>query len=407
VSPAPPSAHAWDGGTRGWDVYYGVVLAGVLALVIVVQAQDDLSVAQRVIACAALAALAPWYLLHRRTVLYGDAGLARGLIYLAGLWVLFTIASSQGYVEPWVLLALCPQCFWAVPFRWAVGAIVVLSLTPLGVALVTGHSSRGELDTLAVAAALTAAFSVAFGLWVYRIINQSDDRASLISELGQTRAELAQANRRAGVLAERQRLSGEIHDTVAQGFTSIIMLLQAADADVGREPAAAREHLALALQTARENLAEARALVAALAPAGLEPGALDGALRRLTAAVPGHLGPPASFEVTGQAVPLPRPAEVMLLRVGQEALANVRQHAQARHVQVRLRYGAGQVGLEVTDDGAGFDPGQPGGGYGLPGMRARAGEAGGRLEVRSSPGSGTTVSVVVPLDAPGAQAGTP
>ena len=71
-------------------------------------------------------------------------------------------------------------------------------------------------------------------MWVFRIIDQSYERASLISELGQTRAELAQANRKAGVLAERQRLSGEIHDTVAQGFTSIIMLLQAADADVGR-----------------------------------------------------------------------------------------------------------------------------------------------------------------------------
>ena len=123
--------------------------------------------------------------------------------------------------------------------------------------------------------------------------------------------------------------------------------------------------------------------------------------------MPGHLGPPASFEVTGQAVPLPRAAEVMLLRVGQEALANVRQHARARHVQVRLRYGEGQVALEVSDDGVGFDPGPPGGGYGLPGMRARAGEAGARLELRSSPGCGTTVSVVVPVDTPGTQAGTP
>ena len=191
-----------------------------------------------------------------------------------------------------------PQCFLAVPFRWAVGAIVVFNVTPVVVALITGPGP-GELTSLIASGVLTVAFSVMFGLWVFRIIAQSYDRASLISELGQTRAELAQANRRAGVLAERQRLSGEIHDTVAQGFTSIIMLLQAADADVEREPAAAREHLALALQTARENLAEARALVAALAPAGLEPGALDGALRRLTDAVPGHLGPPASFEVTG------------------------------------------------------------------------------------------------------------
>jgi signal transduction histidine kinase len=407
--PAIPSAlggHAWDGGARGWDVYYGVVLVGVLILVIAVEAEQNRSAANLAVSCGALAAMAPWYALNRNFLHYGEDSLARGLIYLAGLWILFIVASSQGYIETWVLLAVGPQCFLAVPFRWAVGAIVVFNATPVVEALITGPGP-GELTTLIASGVLTAAFSVMFGLWVFRIIAQSYERASLISELGQTRAELAQANRRAGVLAERQRLSGEIHDTVAQGFTSIIMLLQAADADVQREPAAAREHLALALHTARENLAEARALVAALAPAGLEPGALDGALRRLTDAVPGQLGPPVSFEVTGQAVPLPRPAEVMLLRVAQEALANVRQHAQARQVQVGLRYGEGQVGLEITDDGVGFDPGQPPGGYGLPGMRARAEEAGGRLEVRSSPGRGTTVSVVVPVDVPGAQAGTP
>ena len=387
-------------------MYYGLILVGVLALVIAVQAQQDRPAADLAVSCGALAAMAPWYALNRRTLHYGEGSLARGLIYLAGLWILFIIASSHGYIETWVLLALGPQCFLAVPFRWAVGAIVVFNATPVAVALITGPAP-GELTSLIASGVLTVAFSVMFGLWVFRIITQSYDRASLISELGQTRAELARANRRAGVLAERQRLSGEIHDTVAQGFTSIIMLLQAADADVGREPAAARGHLALALQTARENLAEARALVAALAPAGLEPGALDGALRRLTEAVPGRLGPPASFEVTGPAVPLPRPAEVMLLRVAQEALANVRQHAQARQVQVGLQYGEGQVGLEVADDGVGFDPGQPGGGYGLPGMQARVDEAGGRLKVRSAPGCGTTVSVVVPVDDPGAQAGTP
>ena len=402
----PPTGHAWDGGTRGWDVYYGVILLGVLALVIATAAQENLPAGTRVVVCAALAAMAPWYLLQRRTVLYGEGSLARGLIYLAGLWILFIVASSQGYIETWVLLALGPQCFLAVPFRWAVGAIVVLNATPVMVALITG-AGAGELTSLVAAAVFTVAFSVAFGRWVLGIITQSYDRASLIEQLSQTRAELARANRRAGVLAERQRLSGEIHDTVAQGFTSIIMLLQAADADVERQPAAARGHLALALETARDNLAEARALVAALAPAGLEPGALDAALRRLAATADGHPGTAARFEVSGAVAPLPRPAEVMLLRVAQEALANVRKHARAGQVIVGLRYGEGQVGLDVTDDGSGFDPGQAAGGYGLPGMRARAEEAGGRLEVRSSPGSGTTVSVVVPLDAPAAQAGTP
>ena len=404
VTPAQPGRHAWESGARGWDVYYGIILVGVLVLVIAVQAQQNRPAADLAVSCGALAAMAPWYALNRRTLHYDEGSLARGLIYLAGLWILFIVASSQGYIETWVLLALGPQCFLAVPFRWAVGAVVVLSITPVALALIDG-ADPGELTTLIGSAVLTAAFSIAFGRWVFGIIAQSYDRASLISELSQTRAELAQANRRAGVLAERQRLSGEIHDTVAQGFTSIIMLLQAADADVGREPAAAREHLALALETARDNLAEARALVAALAPAGLEPGALDAALRRLAATADGYPGTAARFEVSGAVVPLPRPAEVMLLRVAQEALANARKHARAGQVIVCLRYGEGQVGLDVTDDGSGFDPGQAAGGYGLPGMRARAEEAGGRLQVRSSPGCGTTVSVVVPVPGPAVPAG--
>jgi signal transduction histidine kinase len=404
VTAARPGRHAWESGARGWDVYYGIILVGVLILVIAVQAQQNRPAAGLAVSCGALAAMAPWYALNRRILHYDEGSLARGLIYLAGLWILFIVASSQGYIETWVLLALGPQCFLAVPFRWAVGAVVVLNITPVALAVIDG-TDPGELTTLIGSAVLTAAFSVAFGVWVCRIIAQSYDRAALISELSRTRAELAQANRRAGVLAERQRLSGEIHDTVAQGFTSIIMLLQAADADVERQPAAARGHLALALETARDNLAEARALVAALAPAGLEPGALDAALRRLAATADGHPGTAARFEVSGAAVPLPRPAEVMLLRVAQEALANVRKHARAGQVIVGLRYGEGQVGLDVTDDGPGFDPGQAAGGYGLPGMRARAEEAGGRLQVRSSPGCGTTISVVVPVPGPAVPAG--
>jgi signal transduction histidine kinase len=329
-------------------------------------------------------------------VLYGAGTLHRGLIYLAGLWVLFTIAVSQGAVVSFVLLALCPQCFLALPFRWAVGAIVVLSVTPLAVVLISGHPSSSDLTSLAASAVLTIAFSVAFGTWVYRIIGQSQDRASLIEELNRTRAELAAANRQAGTLAERQRLAGEIHDTVAQGFTSIIMLLQAAEAEISREPAAARRHLALATAAARDNLAEARALVAALAPAELESSALDSALRRLTDTVAGQLDVVSGFEVTGTPRALPKATEVVLLRVCQEALANVRKHAHARRIAVRLRYGDGLVGLDVTDDGCGFGPGRDGGGYGLRGMRARVGQEGGHLEVRSAAGAGTTVSVEVP-----------
>src|SRR5262249_44878023 len=162
-----------------------------------------------------------------------------------------------------------------------------------------------------------------FGTWIVRIIDQSMERAELIKRLDAAQAELAEVSRRAGTLAERQRLAGEIHDTLAQGLTSIVMLLQAADAEIGTDPPEARRLVRLAPQTAGEGLAEARAMVAALTPAHLEAGPLDEALARLTARIGAELGIGARFEVTGTARALPAAAEVVLLRAGQEALANV------------------------------------------------------------------------------------
>ena len=406
LNPAPPGGHAWDSGARGWDVYYGLILLGVLALVIAVQAQQDRPAADLAIACGALAVMAPWYTLNRHFLHYGEDSLARGLIYLAGLWILFIVASSQGYIETWVLLAVGPQCFLAVPFRWAVGAIVVFNVTPVVVALITGPGP-GELTALIASGVLTVAFSVMFGLWVFRIIAQSYDRASLISELGQTRAELAQANRkgrRAGRTAAavrgdpRHRGPGlHQHHHAAPGGR------RGCGAGARGGPRASRAGPADSPGEPGRGQGPGGCAGPGRPRAGCARRRAAQADRRRARAP----GPAGQLRGDRPAVPLPRPAEVMLLRVGQEALANVRQHARARQVQVRLRYGEGQVGLEVSDDGVGFDPGQPGGGYGLPGMRARAEEAGGRLEVRSSPGCGTTVSVVVPVDAPAAQAVTP
>ena len=169
------------------------------------------------------------------------------------------------------------------------------------------------------------------------------------------------------------------------------MLIQAAQADLdGSHPRAGR-HLDLAARTARENLAEARALVADLAPAQLDDSTLPDALRRLSQAPEAD----ASFALSGTPRPLPMATEVVLLRVCQEALANVRKHAGAP-ATVRLDYDPDAIRLEVSDDGAGFDPARVNGGYGLRGMRTRVAEAGGTLTVRSAPGAGTRVSAMVP-----------
>jgi signal transduction histidine kinase len=169
------------------------------------------------------------------------------------------------------------------------------------------------------------------------------------------------------VLAERHRLAGEIHGTLAQGFTSIVTLIQAATASL--EPGhPAHGHLGLALGTARDNLAEARALVTALSPAGLDEGGLGDALRRATESAAAGGGLRARSEITGTRRQLPTRTEVVLLRVCQEALANVRKHAAATQVDVRLCYTGAGVEVTVTDDGKGFDKASVNGGYGLRGM---------------------------------------
>ena len=171
-------------------------------------------------------------------------------------------------------------------------------------------------------------------------------------------------------------------------------------ADLDRKsPAAAdgaRRHLDLALTTARENLAEARALVTALSPAALEASTLGEVLHRVTEATAAQAGIPAHWEVAGIARRLPTGAEVVLLRVCQEALANVRQHAAARQVSVRLRYADDAVRLTVADDGRGFGAAVTPGGYGLAGMRERVRQVGGTFEVTSAPGAGTEVCTEVP-----------
>src|SRR5207247_8836293 len=123
-----------------------------------------------------------------------------------------------------------------------------------------------------------------------------------------------------------QRPAGDTHASQAQALSSTVMLRQAADTEIGSDPAEARRHVGLATQTAREGLAEARAMVAALTPAHLDAGPLHEALGRLTDRIGAELGIAVRFEVSGPPRPLPANAEVVLLRAAQEALATVRKH---------------------------------------------------------------------------------
>jgi signal transduction histidine kinase len=384
--PGPDNQHAWETGNLRWDAFYLLVFAAVLAIVLIDTPGSTVA------AGAATAALIPWYLLVGRPLWTGRRhGTAPAAIYVIGLFTLFGVAQSQNPNAWFLSLAITPQLFSFLSTRLAMGLGVALNF--MAAALLVARNPTAE--TAAVAFTIAAAgggFAIFYGTWVSRIIEQSAERAAIIDQLEATRAELDAIQHEAGRMAERQRLATDIHDTLAQGFTSILMLIQAAQADLdGSHPRAGR-HLDLAARTARENLAEARVLVEDLAPAQLDGGTLPDALRRLSR-VPGV---DASFGLSGAPRPLPMATEVVLLRVCQEALANVRKHADARSAAVRLDYDPDAIRLEVSDDGAGFDPARVNGGYGLRGMRTRVAEAGGTLTVRSAPGAGTHVSAMVP-----------
>ncbi|MBO0821686.1 MAG: sensor histidine kinase [Nocardiopsaceae bacterium] len=381
-----------------WEACYAVVYLVTAAIV----EAGPVGGPGRIAVSLALAAMAGWYVFAVRpltppipTGLCPVTGAAawRVRIRLAVLLAASAVVLAGSPVAGWLLaFALCPMFLRIAP--GPVGMTFVIALN--GVAFVLSARHQPALAPAGLGATVFAmGLAFVFSQWMRAVIRQSEERAALITELSQTREQLAAAHHEAGVLAERHRLAGEIHDTLAQGFTSIVTLVQAAAA--GIEPGSpARGHLDLALTTARENLAEARALVTTLSPTHLEGSSLGDAIGRAAQAAGNGGDTIVRSEISGVKRSLPTTIEVVLLRVAQEALANVAKHAGAGRVDVELCYGGDAVALTVRDDGRGFDPDAVSGGYGLHGMRERIRQAGGTIAVATAPGQGTVVRAEVP-----------
>ena len=318
------------------------------------------------------------------------------LVYLvgaAGIWAALSAVDPDFLIIGAAIFApLCLQ-----DLRWAgVGAVVVG-----GGWIWLLWADEGGVPWPAVS--LVLLFMVGWLLsvaYISTIVRQSRQRQQLIQQLREAQADLAEAERQAGVLEERQRLARDIHDTLTQGFASIVMLLEAADASL--EPRhSSRRHIAQALRAARDNLAESRRLVWALRPEALAETPLPVALDRLAYRLSEETGIRTQTVVTGAAQGLDVQQETSLLRAAQETLTNVRKHARATSVTITLSYMNDVTVLDVQDDGVGFShaPASDGvtpKGLGLRAMRERAQETGGTVSVESSPGGGTTVVVSIP-----------
>lgn len=388
-----------------WSLH--LLVAGLLALAAVRAVTDGRPHAPAVLAVAAVVGA---------VYAVGPALPAvRGSRRAAALWL-----GAVGAV--WlVLLALSAEAVWlAFPLYFVqlhllsrrAGPVAVAGTAVAAIAAFAAHRGTFTAAT-AIGPALGAAVAVAV-VWAYQALyHESEQRRRLIEELTVTRADLADAQRAAGVLEERQRLAREIHDTVAQGLSSIQLLLRAAERALPDRPGPASAHVGQARQAAMDSLAEARRFVVALSPPALDDTTLADALERLCATTGDRHGLGVRFRLAGRTRPLPTAQEVALLRVAQSALANTVGHADAAHAEVTLSHFDDAVALDVTDDGAGFDPaavsvpGPEGSGFGLAAMRARVHALDGTLTVESAPGRGTTLAVRLPIEPTSAPAPAP
>ena len=324
------------------------------------------------------------------------------LLGFAAIWIT-AVAVSAEFVWLafllWLLAGHLLSLRWGLLFSGFVLAVVI-------VAPILHHGTTSYANIFGPLIGGIFAFGISRGY--LQLLRDAAERERLVVSLTRAQAEtaelqdeLALAQRHSGAIAERARISRDIHDTIAQALSSIRLL---AHAGAGRteDPDAART-LAQVETLAGDSLADVRRIVAALAPAELDDDALAAALQRMLDRIRDENGLQGELHVDDSTPILPTEVEVALLRTAQSALANVRLHARASRVVMSLIDADDTVRLDVIDDGTGFD--QPaweqdadaGSSYGLRFMRARLRELGGGLDIESTPGEGTALSIHLPI----------
>ncbi|MGV9379659.1 sensor histidine kinase [Nonomuraea sp. NPDC003707] len=323
----------------------------------------------------------------------GPVHLMLGRVWLAVVtvgWAVLVVGSPQ---FTWLAFPLFFACLHLLPLRVALPGVVLLTAAAIAA---TGWHAGAATSPQVIGPTIGAVVATLMALVYKALYSESEQRRLLIDDLVNTRSRLLRMEGESARLAERERLAREIHDTLAQGMSSIILLLRAARRDLFDLPYDAERHITEAERAAQENLEEARNFVRALAPPALQHASLTAALRRISDTAAASTGTQVRFEVSGAAVPLPAEYDLALLRIAQGALGNVSRHSEAEHASVTLTYLEDMIVLDIYDDGRGFDATATG--YGLRAMRDRMTALGGTLTVESSPGEGTAVAATLPLE---------
>ena len=386
----------WRRWIHPWALlFYPALLMGLVVAIL----QDFRGVDDELIIVVLVAASAFWYGYFgdvRRLWARSGGWAALFLLVEATIWVWLIILNPIFVLSGFGMMAhVCRRSL-----GWSYAVAVIFG----GGMVLQEITERGPIDWFVlVNASFIAVFIVLISRLIFDISRRSEEQQRLIAELEETRTELAAAEREAGMLAERHRLARDIHDTLAQGFTSIVMLMEAAEAELAADPGKSRIYIDQARSTARQSLTEARGLIWALRSERLIGDSLVEALRSVVSQLSEETSTRAELVVTGEPRQLPPATEECLLRVTQEALANIRKHADASRVTVTVSFLDDDVALDVRDDGVGFEPAilvSTGdgltGGMGLSLMLERVEQIGGTRAIESTTGEGTSVVVQLP-----------
>ncbi|KLI04702.1 MULTISPECIES: sensor histidine kinase [Mycolicibacterium] len=380
-----------------WESYVcGLCIAAILAVVLLRHTFGG----NLPVACGSLTLMVVIVLTFGRNVIRAADPIAgpvqvRAAVFVAvmiGLWLVALLAAPPAVAA---VPALYPLIFATLPLAAALTLTFLVTLAPLGVAVAAHGPGWPSLPAVAAVTLVGAVAAPIIGTTIMTTLRQRQQLTETVAELAASRAQTAQLSREAGVAAERERLAREIHDTLAQGFTSIVALAQAVQAESESDPAAAARHVELIRTTARDNLAEARTMVTRLTPAALEEGSLPAALRRQADGLAAETGIAVDVRIDDDLPQLGMATDVVLLRSAQEAMANVRRHARATELHVRLQATPDGVRLCLSDNGIGL-PDDHVDGFGLRGMRARLDQVGGTLTLSTPQGGGVQVVVAVP-----------
>lgn len=360
-----------------WHLAY-LGVAGIITVILLIDPDTE---SYRALALGVTwSVVAMWFLWGRLSFQKPLAAVLWQLVMLTALGAGIALNPSMGFLQ-----ALVYPIIWVLAPSTRVAVLVnclAASVAFTGFFVVYGATLEAAIPALVIAG-LSLIFSLVMGNWIATFADQADERGRLLRELRLNQDKLAEVSHQAGILAERERLAAELHDTIAQTLTALVMLAERAEREQP-QPESQKKTLQLLQEHSRSALNEARALVAAAAPVELNDGGLCDALRRLADRFSRETAVAVTVSNVSALTGFSREHEVVLLRFAQEALANIRKHSNADRAELRALNDEDRVVLEVADNGTGLPDNLAGitdRGFGLSGLSKRLQTVSGQLDI--------------------------